>query len=208
MAVRTSLRSRIRRGDARVIIGVVLVLVSIAGVWSVVSAARQTSTVLSAARTIVVGEPVDAADLRVVEVVLGPAGDLYAAPGTLEPGGVASRTIPAGELVPRAAVASPAEVDATTVVVQTTNAVPGSVTAGTRVEVWSAPRRERDVFADPRILVPDATVRALQSREGIVAQQRSAAVELVVPRDDVAAVLAAIGSGDAISVIPATGGGR
>ncbi|MDF2580085.1 MAG: hypothetical protein K0S49_1664, partial [Microbacterium sp.] len=35
--------------------------------------------------------------------------------------------------------------------------------------------------------------------------QRSAAVELVVPRADVGALLAAIGAGDALSVIPAGG---
>ncbi|MFS0712600.1 hypothetical protein ABC195_01865 [Microbacterium sp. 2P01SA-2] len=208
MVVRTSFRSRIRRADARVVVGIALVLISIAGVWSVVAAARQTSAVLSAARTIVVGDPIEAADLRVVEVALGAADEMYAAPGTLEPGGVATRTIPVGELVPRDAVASPADADATTIVVQTTNAVPGSVSAGTRVEVWSAPERERGVFADPRILVPDATVRALQTSEGLVAQQRSAAVELVVPREDVAVLLAAIGAGDALSVVPAAGGGR
>ncbi|MGR6742505.1 SAF domain-containing protein [Microbacterium arborescens] len=208
MVVRTSLRRRLRRADARVIVGIVLVLISIAGVWSVVSAARQTSTVLSAARTIVVGEPIEAADLRVVEVALGAADEIYAAPGTLAPGAVAARTIPAGELVPRGAVASPDQLAATTIVVQTTNAVPGSVSAGTRVEVWSAAERERGVFADPRILVADATVRALQSSDGLVAQQRSAAVELVVPRADVGALLAAIGAGDALSVIPAAGGDR
>ncbi|MDD7945053.1 SAF domain-containing protein [Microbacterium sp. NE2HP2] len=208
MVARTSFRNRIRRADARVIIGVVLVSISVAGVWAVVSAARQTSAVLTAARTIVVGETVEAADLRVVEVALGSADDIYAAPGALEPGGVATRTIPAGEFVPRAAVASPDDVEVTTVVVQTAGAVPGSVSPGTRVEVWSAPQRERGVFGEPRILVREATVRAVQAGDGLMAQQRSAAVELVVARTDVSAALAAVAAGDAVSVIPAAGGTR
>lgn len=207
MVAGSSFRRRLRRADARVVIGAVLVLGSIAGVWFVVSAARQTTPVLSAARTIVVGDVVEAADLRVVDVVLGPADDVYAAPGVLEPGGVATRTIRSGELLPRDAVAAREDVDATTVVVQTTNAVPGSVTAGTSVEVWSAPQRERGVFGDPGILVQEATVRALQSSDGLMAQQ-SAAVELVVPRADVAALLAAISAGDAVSVIPTSAEAR
>ncbi|SDQ80547.1 SAF domain-containing protein [Microbacterium sp. cf332] len=205
MFARSAFRRRFARADLRVAIGAVLVLVSVAGVWLVVAEARQTSPVLSAARTIIVGEPIDAADLRVVDVVLGPADEVYAAPGSLAVGAVATRTVPTGELLPLSAVAEPGDIDVTTVVVQTAGAVPGSVSAGTRVEVWSAPQTDRGVFGDPRVLVRDATVRAIQSGEGLMAQ-RAAAVELAVSRADVAAVLAAVSAGDAVSVV-ATGPG-
>ncbi|QLD12597.1 SAF domain-containing protein [Microbacterium oleivorans] len=187
--------------DARFLLGIVLVVVSVAGVWSVVAIARQTVPVLAAGRTITVGETLEAHDLRVVDVSLASLREAYLAPGELEPGAVAVRTIGDGELVPTGAVVGHADLEVTTVVVSLGHAVPASVAAGSRVEVWHAPQQERGVFDEPRILVADATVRDVRVADGVMAQA-TADVELVVDRSDVAPTLAAIARGDAISVIP------
>jgi len=194
-------RPRAFWADARFLLGIVLVITSIAGVWSVVASARQTVPVLAAGRTITVGDTVDADDLRVVDVALASLREAYLAPGELEPGTVAVRTIGDGELIPTGAVSDRADLDVTTVVVSLSNAVPASVAAGSRVEVWHAPQRDRGVFDEPRVLVADATVRDIRIAEGVMAQA-TADVELVLDRSDVAATLDAIAGGDGLSIIP------
>lgn len=192
-------------GDARFLLGVLLVAVSVGGVWLVVGAARQTAPVLAASRTIVPGETVAADDFRTVDVALGAAGDAYVGPGALPKGAVATRTISEGELVPAQAVGAAADSRVTTVVISTSVDVPATITSGTRVELWVAPALERDVFDTPRILVADATVASVSRDEGVVGQA-GAALELVIPRADVAATLEAVSGGSSLSVVPVAGG--
>ncbi len=190
--------------DLRFLLGVVLVVVSIVGVWLVVASARQTAPVFAAARTIVGGQELTADDVRVVEVALGALDGTYAAPGALEPGSIATQTIRAGELVPVAAVGPGDQARTTTIVVRSSTPVPESVEAGTTIEVWAAPQTERGVFDDPRIIVPRATVVAVRQDDGVMAGTQST-LEVVVDRTDVAAALSAIAAGDALSVVPAVG---
>lgn len=193
--------------DMRFVLGVVLIIASVAGVWFVVAAARQTVPVFAAARTIVPGEEVDAGALQVVEVALGQVGDAYAAPGLLEPGAVAVRTITKGELVPLSAVGAAEASDLTSVVLRSATDVPAAVAPGANVEIWAAAALERGQYEQPRILVPDATV-ATVTRDDSVMGADGPALELVIPRADVAATLAAIAGGAALSVVPVAGGAR
>lgn len=200
-------RPRAFWSDARFLLGIVLIIVSIAGVWLVVSAARQTVPVFAAARTIVPGEEVSAGDLRVVEVALGQVGEAYTTPGTWDGGVVATRTIEAGELVPRSAIGDAARAAVTTIALRSAGDVPAAVDAGTVVEVWAAPQRERGVFDAPRILVSAATVVSV-SRDDSVIGGAGTALEVVIDRADVAATLEAVSAGWSISVVPVTGAGR
>lgn len=201
MTAPSASRPRAFWSDARFLLGIVLVATAVAGVWFVVAAARQTVPVLAADRVITPGETLDADDLRVVEVGIAALEDAYVRPGALEPGAVATRTIGVGELVPAAGVTAPASLRVTTVVAPVSQALPAAVEPGVRVEVWSADQSERGVFDRPRVLIDDATVRAVRIDEGVVARS-GAVVELVVDRADVAAVLGAVADGDAISVVP------
>ncbi|WP_336645158.1 hypothetical protein [Microbacterium sp. USHLN186] len=188
-------------GDVRFLIGVALVVVSVVGVWMLVSSSRSTTPVLQATRTVLPGESISAAELQVVEVGLGSTAEAYLAPQTLEPGAVATRTLVEGELVPLSAVGAADDMRSTTVVVSST-AVPADVVPGTVVELWHAPPREDGrAFDEPRILVADAVVAAVAEEEGMLTGERTK-VELVVDRADVADVLAAITGGDAISLVP------
>jgi len=189
--------------DVRFILGIVLIVASIAGVWLVVAAARQTVPVFAAARTIVPGEAVGADDLRVVDVALGSVSTAYAAPGTLTPGAVATRTITEGELVPRSAVGDPDQARTTTVVVRSASDVPAAVVTGTTVEVWAAAPLERGQYDTPRILVASATVASVGRDEGVMGAA-GATLELVIERADVATVLAAVADASSLSVVPVT----
>ncbi|GAA2004344.1 SAF domain-containing protein [Microbacterium ulmi] len=200
-------RPRAPWGDARFFLGVVLIAASVAGVWFVVAAARQTAPVFAAVRTIAPGEALSDADLTVVDVALGQVGDAYLAPGALDSGLVATRTIAAGELVPASAVGDAEAVRTTSVVVRSAVDVPASVDSGTVVEVWAAPLLEHGEHDAPRILVADATVVSV-TRDDSMIGGGAAALELVIPRTDVAATLAAIAGDAALSVVPTTGGTR
>lgn len=200
-------RPRAFWGDIRFFLGIVLVIASVAGVWFVISAARQTAPVFAAGRTIVPGEVVSASDLRVVDVALGQVGDAYLQPDALTDGLVATRTIPSGELVPQSAVGAAAESRTTSVVLRSAVDVPASVEAGSVVEVWAAPLVEPGTYDVPRILVADATVVSV-TRDDSMIGGGSAALELVIPRADVAAALEAMADQSALSVIPSDGSSR
>lgn len=200
-------RPRAFWADARFLIGIVLVVASIAGVWLIVSSARQTVPMLAAARTLVAGQVLTADDLRIVEVALGSAGEAYLPETELGPGVVVTRTVQSGELVPRSAVGDAAAATTTSVVVRSAVDIPESIAAGSLVEVWVAPQLERGRYDTPRILVADASVVSVTRAEGVIGGS-SASLELVVPRADVADVLAAMSDDAALSVVPVSGGRR
>jgi SAF domain len=193
-------------GDARFLLGILLIVASVAGVWLVVTAARQTAPVYAATHTIVPGEAISADDLRVVDVALGALAGEYLTPEELAGATVATRTIEDGELVPASSVGAADSARTTSVVVRSTVDVPASVGAGTVVEVWSAPLLEQGEYDAPRILVADATVVSVTRDESMIGGG-AAALELVIPRADVAATLAAMADESAMSVVPTTGSG-
>lgn len=200
-------RPRAFWGDARFLLGILLILASVAGVWFVVSAARQTVPVFAATRTIVPGQTLTEGDVRVVDVTLGALGPAYLTPGALEKGLVATRTVGEGELVPESAVGDASAPATTTVVLQSSVDVPASVEAGSVVEVWEAPMIERGSYDTPRILVADATVVSV-TRDDSVMGGGAASLEVVIPRADVAAVLEATAGGSALSIVPSAGARR
>lgn len=192
--------------DARFLIGVVLVAASIAGVWFVVGAARQTVPVLAAAETLVPGQAVTPADVTVVEVALGQAREAYLAPDALGDGVVALGTIREGELLPAGAT-GPAELsERAAVVVRSSVDVPAGVDRGALVELWETPPGEEPgSFEAPRILVADAVVARVARDDGVMAAT-GASLELMVDRARVGEVLAAVAAGSVLSAVPITGG--
>ena len=188
--------------DLRFFIGLALIVLSVAGVWLIVGAAKQTSPALQAVRTIVPGEPLASADVRVVDVVLGTVGSGYLTPGTLEPGLIATRTITEGELVASAAAADADEGRTTSVVVRSTVPVPASIAKGTVVELWAAePLAEGKGFGEPGVLLPEATVASVDRDDGPLSA-KATTLELVVSRAKVGEVLAALTGGSSLSVVP------
>jgi hypothetical protein len=197
-------RPRAFWGDARFFLGILLIAASVAGVWFIVSASRQTVPVFAATRTIVPGEAVEGADLRLVDVSLGQLDGAYLTADGLEAGLVATRTVTEGELVPQSAVGAAAAAGTTTVVLHSAVEVPASVGAGSVVEIWEAPLIERGRYDVPRILVADATVVSVTQDDSMIGGG-AASLEVVIPRADVAAVLGAMADESALSVVP-TGG--
>ncbi|MEV7798344.1 hypothetical protein AB0O14_04590 [Microbacterium foliorum] len=189
-------------GDARFLIGIAVVALSIGGVWAVVSSSGTTTPVLQATRTIALGEALVSGDFQVVEVGLGTVTDRYLAPQELRPGQIASRTLVEGELLATSAVEDADADRTTTIIVESSTGIPAEVAAGSVIELWHSPPVGDDGSqSPPRILVADAIVASVTKTEGMLAAEGTTA-EVVIDRTDVPEVLAAIIGGSALSVVP------
>ena len=113
-----------------------------------------------------------------------------------------SRTIESGELVPDSAVDDADRTGLAAVIVPSRGALPSGLGAGATVDVWSARQIERDRYQPPAVLVAGAEIAGIQEPEGMV-DSGGASVELLIPREKVAALLEALAAGDAIDLVPA-----
>lgn len=190
--------------DARFFIGVALVVASVAAVWGVVSATRTTVGVAAATGTLLPGQVIGSGDLQSTEVMLGAASDRYLPVSDVPPGTVVTRVVEQGELVPRDALAAEGSAHLTTVVIRSAVEVASGVRKGTAVDVWVDSLDEEDP-EPPRVLVSDAVVVSVRADDSMV-RTAAAVIEIVVPRDAVPDVLAAVSAGSALSVIAAGGG--
>jgi hypothetical protein len=194
------------RVDPRLVIGVLLVASSTAGVWALVAGLDDTVEVYAATTTLPAGTALDEGDLERVKVGLAESGAHYVSVGDLPEGAVLGRTVGEGELVPMAALAEPDGERGATVVVTSRGPLPSLVVPGAVVDVWAAEAGERGEFGAPAVLVPGAEVSQVREPGGIATGDVGASVELLVPREKLAAVLEALASGDAIDLVPARAG--
>lgn len=190
------------------LVGVVLVLGSIAGVASIVQAADKTAPVYAARTALLPGQPLDPADLVPVEVVLGASSTKYLRPGDLpDVPLLITRTIAAGELVPIDAIGRSTSVDHAAVVVTVNHELAGAVVAGSVVEVWSAAPLAMNSYAAPvQLLAATPVLRVVASDEAGLFRGVSdgTAVEILVPRLLLPEVLAAVTGGAQLSLVPTT----
>ncbi|MFE6963755.1 hypothetical protein ACFVAJ_01495 [Agromyces sp. NPDC057679] len=198
-------RSRAERGalrlDPRLLIGLVLVAGSTFGVWALVSGLDDTVEVYVARDTLTPGAALELETLDVASVRLGASEQHYLlVQGAPESGLVVARTVRAGELVPVAAVDDADRTGLSTVVVPSRGPLPSGLEAGSRVDVWSAKATERGGFEAPRVLVGGAEIAALVEETGMMASEGTS-VELLIPREKVAALLEALAAGDAIDLV-------
>lgn len=189
--------------DPRLLLGIGLVLASIAGVVGIVTAADRTVDVYVAARALSPGDPITSETVAVRSVHLGAVEEHYLPAGSLpEEGMIATRPVAAGELVPASATDASSAADGAVVVATIAGALPGAVEGGAVVDLWAAPATGAREYGPPAMLVGGATVLHVVEEEGMVAGAAARDVELLVPRDELAAVLAALGNGDSLSLVP------
>ena len=191
--------------DPRFAIGLLLIVASVAGVVGIVGAADSSVFVYAAREPLAPGDRVDADDLVGTSVRLAGAERLYLVPDDLPDDGlVVTKAVAEGELVPASAVGSTEGERQTSIVVGVSGELAESVEAGSIVDVWSARESTGGVFEAPVVIVSGATVVRLVDRQGLVVDNDSRSIEVLVPRTDVARVLEAIANDDAIAVVPAS----
>jgi hypothetical protein len=186
--------------DPRLIIGVVLIGASVAGVLGVISSVDSGVTVLVARDDLAPGDRIDASDLRESSVRFAEAGRYLAA--VPDEGLIVTKPVREGELVPVSAVGASAGTKYASVVIVVNGQLPSAVLPGSTVDLWAARAGELNSFGAPAVIVSGATVVRTIEPEGLVTSGDRTTLELLVPRTRIARVLEAVANSDALSVVP------
>jgi hypothetical protein len=211
-------RASRRSPDLRLVLGVLLVVGSVAGVVGIVSAADRRVTVYAAGSTLTPGERIDRGDLVERTVALDGADGLYLGRGDIPRDGlVVTQPVARGELLATSSVGSAVGVRSTSIVLRLATRVSGAVVPGASVDLWSAPKVGSAISGTgasasdteaarlaPSVLVSGATVARVLAQSGSFSVDANGSqVEVLVPRNRVARVLQAIANGDALALLPA-----
>lgn len=225
--------------DPRLVAGIVLIAIALVGGARVVSAAGHTTPVWSLRHSLAAGAVLTTADLVPAAVHFAGAGDLdrYLPAGSALPAGAhVSRSVGAGELLPRSAVATGAAARVALPLAVATGDLPPGLHAGTVVDVWAVPGRtglSAGAAAAGSAGAPGSTVSgdtpatavqllsavpvAAVAGSGSLGTTGATVVTVSLPRDAAAVAtvlrLAATGSivvlavSDQVDAAPGTGGG-
>lgn len=194
--------------DARLVVGVLLVLLSVAGGARLVSSFDETTPVYAAARPLLPGQEVAGADLVPVDVRLdGPLGHYLDAGQPVRPGTFVLRQVGPGELVPAAALGTAHEARDKAVSVPVDPAAASTLSVGAVVDLWVS-RRDQETagvrYLEPELLLEQAVVAALPTQGGALGMGVGrTAVQVVVPADRVGAVISSVDQEARVTLVPA-----
>lgn len=189
--------------DPRLLIGLGLVAVSVAGVVALLGAADTSVPAYAARAALAPGDEIDAADLVPVEVRMEDAEEHYLLQSALPPdGAVVTRAVGAGELVPLSALGRADSTRLAAVVLPLGGALADGVREGRAVDVWVARESEDGRVEAPTVLVSGATVARIVETDGLVVDDEAVQVEVLVPEARLARAIEAVAAGDALSLVP------
>jgi len=207
--------ARLRRPswrDPRLIAGVLLVLASVALGSRVVAAADDTVPVWAAAGALPAGTALAADDMRVVRVRLGDGAARYLDVGApVPPGSVLLRSLGRGELVPASAVGPPGAWNRRPVTVPVPGPMPGGLQVGALVDVWASARDTSAPgtasFRPPVRLARAAEVFSVSLPGTGLGSTQGAAVQVLLPEQELRGALDALANGARVALVPAPGSG-
>ncbi|MGN6330744.1 MAG: RcpC/CpaB family pilus assembly protein [Motilibacteraceae bacterium] len=187
---------RARWLDARLLVGILLVLVSVVVGARVVAASDKTTGLWAAAHDLAAGTPLTAADLVRVDVVLPKRTAAYLPASRDLSGRVVSRPVGAGELLPAAAVVT-APSDLRRLPVQVDRAGVTGLAAGSAVDLYVVPAKAAGQPQAPtRQVLGGVPVLDVSADSGGLGSQRTAVVVLSLHPADAQRVLDAQAAGD------------
>lgn len=196
--------------DLRLVVGVLLVLLSVAGGLRLVASLDDTAPVYAASRDLLPGQPVTEDDLVPVPVRMGEQLGRYVDGSVpLRPGTFVLRQVGAGELVPAAALGTAREALDKTVGVPVDAAAARTLGTGTVVDVWASrrdPQAAGEGYLDPELLLAGAVVESVPSDgPGLGTGLGRVSVQVVVPADEVGGVIAAVDQDARITLVASPG---
>jgi hypothetical protein len=188
--------------DPRLLIGILLVLASVAGVVALVGNAGKTVPMYVARDGLVVGQRVTPDSFAIVQVQLGEVDGRYLDPQeTLADNSVAVRMVPKGELVSRSSIGQTDALDRKPVSVTLDEPLPKEVVVGSHVDVWVALPDERNGFQAPGLMLPGAEVAALNVAASSLGSGRSTQLMVLVTDVQMPKFLGAVANKAKVSVV-------
>ena len=194
--------------DPRLLVGILLVLVSVAGVVFLVGSADRTTEVFAARDGIAVGERLTQDNVVRARVRLGDTENQYiTAESGLPEGVVALQRIGENQLVPRASLGEVDELDRKPVAITIEETLPAQAVAGARVDVWVAQPDARNGFREPKLLLPGAEIAEVAAGSTALGSSKKTVLMVLVEDSHMPALLGAQANGARISVVWNPGGG-
>ncbi|WP_265447670.1 hypothetical protein [Flexivirga meconopsidis] len=196
--------------DARLVAGVVLILVAMLAGAAALRHYDDSVEVLQVSHPLVPGQSVTAADVRPVKVRIDKSAGTYFRADAAMPSGEVLREVRAGELLPRSAVGSSSSVHLKAVALPVDSSQSANLLKGSIVDVWVSVKQKgatgQETFEAPQRMMERAVVaRVPQRAGGLTVATDSDAVHVLVPDDKVAGVLAAVNTGAKVNLVPAAG---
>lgn len=188
--------------DPRLLIGILLVLASVAGVVALVGNADSTVPMYAAKDALVVGQKITAESFTVVQVQLGDVDGKYLDPtDELDVNAVAVRMVPKGELVSRTSIGRIDALDRKPAPISITEPLPKEVVVGAYVDVWVALPDDRNGFVEPVLMLPGAEVASLSAASGTLGASKNMALMVLVTDAQMPKFLGAVANKAKVSVV-------
>ncbi|WP_343902090.1 SAF domain-containing protein [Arthrobacter rhombi] len=189
--------------DPRLLVGLLLVAASVAGVLTLVSTQNQTVPMYVARQDIALGQKIDPAKLRVVDVRLDAVRDSYLSAEQPPADDLqANALIRSGELLPVASIGGRDPQGRKPLSVELPQELPIAVGVGTRVDVWAAERGSTSTtYGEPKRLLQAVEVSAIRERDAGFGVASGQLVELLVTDEDLPGMLSAIANDARLTVV-------
>ncbi|KRE84298.1 hypothetical protein [Arthrobacter sp. Soil764] len=195
--------------DPRLLVGVLLVLVSVAGVIFLVGSADRTTEVFAARDGIGVGERLTPENVVRAKVRLGDTEQQYiTAEAGLPQDVVAVQRIGKDQLVPRASLGQVDRLDRKPVALNLEQTLPSQAVAGARVDVWVAQPDAKNGFSEPRLILPGAEIAEVTTGSTALGSSKTIVLMVLVEDKQMPALLGAQANEAKISVVWNPGGAR
>jgi hypothetical protein len=189
-----------RKRPLQLALSAVAIAGSVVGAWFVIESSKITEVYLVTNSDMASGSALVEPELQTADLALFSIGTSYLQPGEIPEGAYLTRSISAGEAIPRNSVTTQQLDDWSNIVLTPSVELSGAIAAGSKVSVWSSPALDYQSFGEPTIAALDVEVVAIREPEGSFAQAGKS-VELRVPIASIQSLLRAMANGDAIALM-------
>ena len=194
--------------DPRLLMGILLVMVSVAGVVFLVNSADRTTEVYAARDGIGVGEALTAENVVRAKVRLGETEQHYIpVESGLPEGVVAVQRIAKDQLVPRASLGEVDQLDRKPVALTIDETLPSQAVEGARVDVWVAQPDAKNGYSEPKLLLSGAEIAEVTAGSTALGSTKTTVLMVLVEDSQMPALLGAQANEAKISVVWNPGGG-
>ena len=189
-----------RKRPLQLALSAVAIAGSVVGAWFVIESSKITEVYLVTNSDLASGTALLEGELATANLALFQIGASYLKPGELPEGSYLTRSISAGEVIPRNSVTTQVLDDFSNIVLTPSVELSEAISPGHRVSVWASPALDYQSFGEPTIAALDVEVVAIREPEGSFAQAGNS-VELRVPIASIQSLLRAMANGDAIALM-------